>query len=310
MGSADKEGVLYRRTRHSRLLVGIVVVLAVSAASCNPLGEDWKLDQLGLDYEHQGSTIQIEPEEEFSVRLRANGMFPETPWQIRAMDTALIELIDEGHDTEARAPGDYQGGEGSSKPWGFIGGTGFGFVGRAEGVSQLVFDMQADGQLVDVYELTVAVVDDACDVNEGAVGIVTPIRCERKPPKGGPVGLVYDDYGWAVWLEPGDEFTVELRANGLHPDMAWRVAEIDTAVVNLQWSVHDTDVQASAEHSRWPPTIFPETRFRFVGSALGESLLVLEMRAGGERIDVYELTVFVVADACDIGPGPIFHVCD
>ena len=295
---------------HCRFLViAAIVVLASSAAACNPLGEDWKLMPTSVGYEHHGSTIQIEPGEEFFVGLRANGMSPEVPWQITAMDTAMIELMGESHAAVVRAPGDWQGGEGSPKPWAFIPTTDFDFVGRAEGVSQLRFDIQADGEAVDVYELTVAVMDDACDVDEGAMGIITPIRCEDEAPNGHEVVLAYDNYGWAVQLEPGGEFTVELRANGLYPGISWQVAEIDTAVVDLQWSVHDTEVQSLVEHSRWPPTIFPETRLGFIGTGLGESPLVLELGAGDERLDIYQLLVLVVEDACDVAPGMIIEVC-
>lgn len=295
---------------HCRLLViGVVVVLASSVVACNPLGEDWKLEPTSVGYEHHGSTIQIEPGEEFFVALRANGLLPEVPWQIQAIDTAMLELTGERHDTAVRAPGDWKGGEGSGKPLAFIPFTGFDFVGGAEGRSQLRFDIQADGVLVDVYGLTVAVMDDACDVDEGATGIITPIRCEDEPPDGHEVVLAYDNYGWAVQLEPGGEFTVELRANGLHPGVSWQIAEIDTAVVDLQWSVHDTDVPSLVEHSRWPPTIFPETRLSFIGKALGESPLVLELRVGDERLDSYELLVLVVEDACDVTPGMIIEVC-
>lgn len=99
---------------------------------------------------------------------------------------------------------------------------------------------------------------------------------------------------------------MELRANSAHPELPWQVTEIDTAVVEQLWSMHDSDVQNSAEHSRWPPTIHPETRFRFAGKALGRSPLVMEMRRGEDRVDVYELRVFVVVDVPDLPEGPIF----
>lgn len=199
MEGADQEGVLARYPRHSPLVgLAAIFVATLIGAACNPLGEDWKLEHLSADYEHHGSTLQVEPGDEFSVELRANGMYPEIPWRIRNIDPAVVELIDERHSTEARAPGDYEGGEGSPKPWGFIGETGFDFVGGEEGESELIFELAAQDELIDEYTVTVAVMDDACEVDESVVGIVTPMRCERKSPDEGPVGLTYNDYGWGV----------------------------------------------------------------------------------------------------------------
>ena len=101
-------------------------------------------------------------------------------------------------------------------------------------------------------------------------------------------------------LEPDGEFTVELRANGLHSDISWQIAEVDTEVVDLQWPVHDTDAQSLIEHSMWFPTISPETHLGFVGKALGKSPLVLEIRTGDGLLDIYELLLLVVEDACDV----------
>jgi hypothetical protein len=55
--------------------------------------------------------------------------------------------------------------------------TRFSFVGTAFGESRLIFEVRVDGQRVDMYEVAVAVVEDACVGFEHAYRVIFPGRC-------------------------------------------------------------------------------------------------------------------------------------
>jgi hypothetical protein len=127
-----------------------------------------------------GSLIQVEPGEEFQVTLLASGAFPDEPWRAVDYDDGVIGLAWSEHEA-ARTPGDWDAREEPDTPKGgsFIPVTHFSFIGTALGESQLVLEVRVDGQQVDMYEVTVAVVEDACDISEHAYGVATPGRCDR-----------------------------------------------------------------------------------------------------------------------------------
>ena len=125
-----------------------------------------------------GSLIRVEPGEEFQVTLLANGAFPDEPWQAVDYDDGMIRLARSEHEA-ARTPGDWDAREEPDTPKGgsFIPVTHFSFIGTALGDSQLVLEVRVDGQRVDMYEVTVAVVEDPCAGFEHAYGINSPGRC-------------------------------------------------------------------------------------------------------------------------------------
>ena len=47
-------------------------------------------------------------------------------------------------------------------------------------------------------------------------------------------------------------------------------------------------------------TFLPVTIHRFTASALGESLVALEVQVDGQTVDRYEVTISVIEDACSL----------
>ena len=195
------------RVRRFPLICGLVVVLLLGAGC---LGQDHLDIPLTLNEWDHGWQAVIEPDEQLEVSLTGNALYPEVPWHVIEFDSAVIELQGQGHippagdsaDREDLDPGDP-----------LVSFTGFSFVGVTPGESPLVFELVVDSERIDIAEFTVAVVEDACDSNLGAVAN----RCGRDFSFH-PQDLTEWDHGGLVALEPGDELDVSLTANALHPD--------------------------------------------------------------------------------------------
>lgn len=122
--------------------------------------------------DHYGMKAQVEPDEPFEVGLDGNGAYPDAEWRIVEMDSEVIELRDTLY-IPARSEGDWY----SNAPGRFLPFTIHWFTGGTLGESQLVLEADVDGQVVDRYEVTIAVVEDACDRPEHAPGIIHANRC-------------------------------------------------------------------------------------------------------------------------------------
>ena len=133
-----------------------------------------------------------------------------------------------------------------------------------------------DGEPLDEYSLTVAVTDEPCEVDEADPDVVRPFRCDEEiPPE--PVAVVYDNYGCAVLVEPGAPFALGLRSNGLYPDRAWRVTQLDSEVIQLDgWDLGGVAraYADAAEPDQALPSA-PGTYLEFTATMLGESPLAL-----------------------------------
>ena len=126
---------------------------------------------LELEVFHYGMKALVEPGEPFEIDLFGNGAYPDAEWQIIEMDSEVIELRDTEY-IPALSEGDWYSQGGSFLPT-----TIFWFTGGTLGESELVLEVQVDGQVVDRYLVTVAVVEDACDRPGEAQGIITANRC-------------------------------------------------------------------------------------------------------------------------------------
>lgn len=123
-----------------------------------------------------------------------------------------------------------------------------------------------------------------------------------------PLELSGLDHGWRVNVEPAEQFGVNLVANPLHPDVAWQLAEPNTAAVRLTGTEHVTEACTPSAENPCPEGIdqepfLPMTIFRFVAVGGGQSTLDFELVVEGRVVDVCEYTVSVVDDACagDVG---------
>jgi hypothetical protein len=215
---------------------------------------------------------------------------------VSEFDSAVIELQDQQHIPPA---GDSADGETLDPADPLVPFTVFSFVGVTLGESPLVFELVVDGERIDIAEFTVDVVEDACDSEVGAVAN----RCGRDFSFH-PQDLTEWDHGGLVALEPGDELDVSLTANALHSDSPWQVIEFDPAVIDLEGPEYVAPDRSSGDWGPWEPdsrhSFLPTWDSTIVGVALGESPLVLGISADGTPVDVFELTVAVVEDACAI----------
>lgn len=299
----------------NRLSVWCLFLLAIVSAAC--LGEDWKSSPVGASEQEHGWLLQVEPDEEFDVLVIANTVHPDLPWVISEYDPAIITPTGSDVDANIRTWGDWDMSSPEEDPQFFIPMQMFNFAGAAVGQTPLVLEVRNGDELVEVLEITVSVVDDACATDSG----LKASRCGHDPrdeelPEGvegyGEGFGVFEelDHGWLINMEPGDTVLVRLSANAVHPDTPWRVAELDPAVIQIRDTQQDTDVRVPGDwdtsDAGKPPSFLATTSFTVVAVDYGRSPLVLEVVDEGERVDVYELTVAVVADACatDTGLNP------
>jgi hypothetical protein len=230
----------------------------------------------------------VEPEERFDVGLTNSALYPDVWWELTEFDPAVIRLDSQEQDQ----PTDLDPSS-TRLPH-----TIFFFSGLKLGETPLVFELWVDGEQVDVAEFDVAVVEEACEGELGA-------RANRCGPgfQFHPQTLTEFNHGWVVALEPGDHLDLTLTANALYPDSSWRAVEFDRAVVELRGPEYGEPDRLPGDWSAWETDTrhsFLATRsFTIVGAGLGETPLTFDIEADDERrVDLYELTVAVVEDAC------------
>ncbi len=278
-------------------------LLLVSALLCSGcLGQDWKSFPLGAGESDHGWLLRIEPDETFDVLVVANALYPDLPWVVSEYDPAVIEPAGAEVEDYVRTWGDWDMSA-PEAPQGFLPIHIFQFSGMATGQTPLVLEVRNGDQLVEVLEVTVSVVEDACAADGG----LKAARCGHDPrdEQAGEgvegIGMLEElDHGWLVNLEPVDTFVVRLLANAVYPEAEWRVAEFDPDVIDVQ-VVNDTDVRAAGDWDTTdmkPSGFLATTSFTVKARDYGRSPLVLEVVVDGERVDVYELVVAVVDDAC------------
>jgi len=153
------------RLRSAALLVACGIL--VGACQSDSVYED-----LDLDESHFGMKAQVEPGEPFEIGLLGNGAYPDAEWAIVEVDTELVQL--QGIEVIPARPegawlGEYEGP--------FLPVTIHRFTAGAFGESLLALEVQADGQTVDRYEVTISVVEDACSLPEESSLILAANRC-------------------------------------------------------------------------------------------------------------------------------------
>jgi hypothetical protein len=126
-----------------------------------------------LGEDSYGWKALIEPDERFEIGLAGNGAYPDAEWRIVEMDSEVIKLLDIDYTSSSQAS------EWSpDAPGPLLSYTIHVFTGGTLGESLLVLEVEVDGQLVDRYQVTVAVVEDACDFDDRELtGIIAANRC-------------------------------------------------------------------------------------------------------------------------------------
>lgn len=287
----DATGSFWERFR--KLGVGVILVFATLVTGC--LGQDFLDAPLELDSFDHGWVANVEPAEEFSVGLVANPLYPGVAWRLADFDDAVVSSLGSEHVTDACTPTEENPCPPDNELGPFLPVTRFGFVGGSPGESPLTFELEVNGRVVDVCSYTIAVVDDAC---EGDIGIAAN-RCGLGD-RGPDLEVAVYEHGGKMSVEPGDDFTVTLAASAMHPEAPWQVADIDPAVLELHTTTQDParnvgDWDTSDPDKPWH--FVPISRLTFEAIELGESPLVLEIVADGERIDLFEIAVSVIPEA-------------
>jgi len=262
--------------------VGSALLLVPACAS------DFEKATLGLRESDHGWLAVVEPGERFDVALANSSLHPDVAWEVAEFDATVIGLESQEQDQPPDADPSSSGLHVSI----------FGFAGLNLGETPLVFELWADGEQIDVAEFTIAVVEEACVAESGA----RANRCGRGF-QFHPQNLTELNHRSVVALEPGDGLDVTLTANALYPGSPWQVVEFDPTVIELQGPVSIAPDRVFGDWSAWEPdsrhSFLAAWSFTIVGAELGETPLVLDIENGkGRRVDRYELTVFVVEDAC------------
>lgn len=274
-----------------RSLLFLVALLLI--AGC--LGSDFADAPFGVEKWDHGWLIAVEPGEEFSVDLFGNNAYPDHQWQLVEYDSAVLRLGGQEHqkrrppvpDVEAAEPG--ESGEGI-----LVSRSGFRFAGVAVGRTPLRFEFVVEGVAIDTVEYTVEVVEDACAANTVAVAN----RCGGAGFTSHQQVLHERNFGEEVILDSGASTQLVLTANALYQDVPWQVVAYDDAVVAIDGPValgsarsngdYESELDAETSHS-----FLPTWEFTVIGVVPGDSDLVLEIAAGGRRVDLFEMTVRV-----------------
>ena len=141
--------------------------IGIAANRCGLGDRDWDPDLGDRDwdvgvavYEH-GTRQTLGVGQVLAVSLPANTMHPEAPWQVAEIDPVVLahQATAQG---PARTPGDWDTSE-RDKPWQFLPVWRLTFKATGLGESPLMLEVVATGGRVDVFEITVNVVEDAPD---------------------------------------------------------------------------------------------------------------------------------------------------
>ena len=267
------------------LLVAVGILLG--AVSC---GNDFEDAPLSLGRGHHGWLASIEPDEVFDVGLVGNAIDPDGQWRLVEVDGEVVDLEGQEHERLGQDVEDLTGDERATV-------TIFFFRGVAIGETPLVFELEDDGgDLLARTAFTIAVVDDACRVDDGLVAN----RCGDSTGEQ-PQGLTELDHGWLVALEPGDTIDVVLTGQPLYPDGAWQIVDHDAAVVSVAESAYRPADRAPGDWNRDSDASFL-SRWTFSVTAVepGRSRVEFQFDAAGETRDVYSVTFEVAEDACAV----------
>lgn len=154
-----------------RLRVVVLVTVCGAVLSACLLQSDSVREDLTLDESHFGMKAQVEPNEPFSIDLLGNGAHPDIEWTVIQSDPAHVRL-DEIEIVPARPRGVWYGEyEGPFLPVNI-----HRFTAVSIGESLLVLEVRVDQATVDRYEVTISVVEDACDLPEDGQ-IIAANRC-------------------------------------------------------------------------------------------------------------------------------------
>lgn len=155
----------------------VVLLMLVGAVVLGACQSDFASMDLSLDESRFGWKAQVEPDEPFGIDLYGNGAYPEAEWRLVEVDSEHVQLL-EAETIPARPEGawiaDYEGQiEGAFLPVHMIR-----FEAGSLGESLLGLEVQSDELTVDRYEVTVAVVEDACTGDFGGETlIIVANRC-------------------------------------------------------------------------------------------------------------------------------------
>ncbi|NNE73484.1 MAG: hypothetical protein HKN26_07470 [Acidimicrobiales bacterium] len=134
-----------------------VVDIGIVANRCGRTIVDQPQALTELDH---GYLVALEPGDTLDVMLTGNPQYPAAVWHADEVDASVVNLRGPMHVPASRQPGDWDpGSEAAFLPkWTFT-------IDAAElGRSRLVFDLLVDGRRVDLYSVTIDVVEDACAV--------------------------------------------------------------------------------------------------------------------------------------------------
>jgi len=280
---------MHYRRRRPFLPVIWLGTLGLLLTGC--LGQDYKNLNLIIDDTDHGWLVVVESEEEFEINLWDNPVYPDAGWRPVDFDPTVIEMVDSFHISHpAGNPADLPEEERAGVPEDQVGHSVYIFSGTTGGESQLAFELDADGRQLNVAEFMVAVVEDASD---GATGLAAP-RCQREDPGDEPEPVPPGPQ--TLHARPGDQLTVLLAANALHPATLWDAVASDSSVVELAGTQHidartpgNWDTTDSSESGSFLPT----SQFTFTAIAVGESLLQFEIVSAGTQVGVFEVIVVV-----------------
>lgn len=273
-------------------LLAVVFLLGQLLVGC--LGNDFRAASLGVEKWDHGWLIAIEPDEEFSVDLPGNAVFPDSQWEVGSFDTTVLRLESEEHEQPRSPSGDPNATEAEGyDPGALISRSGFAFVGVGPGETALRFELAGEGELIDIAEFTVTVVDDSCAAETAAVAN----RCGGDGFAYHPQVLFERNYGEQVALAPSEASQLVLHANALRQDLLWRVVDYDDSVLTVEGPQARAPARNSGDFSAVSSdsshSFLPASEFTIRGVAAGETPLILELAVDGERIDMFQLNIIV-----------------
>lgn len=296
MLKVGKAVIAVTRSRpRTAFFLALVSSLAALVAGC--LGNDFRSLPLGVERWDHGWHLAIEPDEEFGVDLIGSNAFPARPWRAAEFDTGVLRLSHEEREGPRSASGDPDESDAGDADRGPATGVSlFRFVDVAVGRTPLRFELVADGQVVNIAEYTVEVVEDACAAGTSAVAN----RCGGDGFTYHPQMLHERDVGADVRLEAGTTTRLVLTANALHQDVPWTVVAYDDSVISVQGPVDlgparelgdFSEVASDTSHS-----FLPAWEFTITGLARGKTTLALELTSAGQPLDAYTLEVEVTRE--------------
>lgn len=171
--------MLPKRSRDCVIRVELIVILALSVGVIGCNESEGPGQRISFNESDYGSRAVIHAGDAFDITLMANPLHPLEPWEIEVADPMVVKVAWQEHETHVRAMQDWSLSDdpASTDSGLYLPMTAINFEGVELGESQIVLVVRDGTEIVDRFEASVLIVEDACSYKDGWHLTQVPARC-------------------------------------------------------------------------------------------------------------------------------------